>query len=216
MKESRLRRPPATRATSCSKDAIEAARVETHSTASSGLPARRALVVGADSATLQLCRDALESSGFAADAVDSGIAAVVAARESPPDLVLVDVQLRDVPGREAIGWLRSNPALQSTPIIFLTTNAEDDVVPTLARQYASLPKPVSPAAIRRTIREVLDEVSRTDRPLTVRGGAKPEYDRQDVPVYGAARLCAVQGPGAAEARAAGSGHRRGLRRPGIR
>jgi CheY-like chemotaxis protein len=81
---------------------------------------------------------------------------VVAARESPPDLVLVDVQLRDVPGDEAIGWLRSNPALQSTPIIVLATNAEDDVVPTLARAYASLPKPVSPAAIRRTIREVLN------------------------------------------------------------
>jgi CheY-like chemotaxis protein len=88
--------------------------------------------------------------------VDSGIAAVVAARESPPDLVLVDVQLRDVPGREAIVWLRSNPALQSTPIIVLATNAEDDVVPTFPRAYASLPKPVSPAAIRRTIREVLN------------------------------------------------------------
>jgi DNA-binding response OmpR family regulator len=140
MKESHLRRPPAT---SCSKDAIEAARVEPPPTASSSLPARRALVVGGDSATLQLCRDALESSGFAADVVDSGIAAVVAARESPPELVLVEVQLRDVPGHEAIGWLRSNPALQSTPIIILTTNAEDDVV--LARPYASLPKPVSPA-----------------------------------------------------------------------
>jgi two-component system phosphate regulon response regulator PhoB len=160
MKETRPRRPSAT---NCSKDAIEAARVETPPMASSGLPARRALVVGADSATIQLSRDALESSGFAADAVDSGIAAVVAARESPPDLVLVDVQLRDVPGREAIGWLRSNPALQSTPIIVFTTNAEDDVVPTLAPPYASLPKPVSPAEIRRTIREVLDEVSRTDR-----------------------------------------------------
>jgi CheY-like chemotaxis protein len=88
--------------------------VETPSlTAYSGLPARRALVVGADSETLQLCRDALESSGFVADAMDSGIAAVVAARASPPDLVLVDVQLRDVPGCEAIGWLRSNPSLQS-------------------------------------------------------------------------------------------------------
>ena len=127
MKETRLRRPSAT---NCSKDAIEAARVETPPTASSSLPARRALVVGADSATLQLCRDALENSGFAVDAVDSGIAAVVAARESPPDLVLMDVQLRDVPGREAIVWLRSNPALQSTPIIVLATNAEDDVVPT--------------------------------------------------------------------------------------
>jgi CheY-like chemotaxis protein len=157
MEETRTRRPPAT---NCSKDATRAARVETPSlTAYSGLPARRALVVGADSETLQLCRDALESSGFVADAVDSGIAAVVAARASPPDLVLVDVQLRDVPGCEAIGWLRSNPSLQSTPIIVLTTNAEDDVVSDFARTYASLPKPVSPAAIRRTIREVLEEVS---------------------------------------------------------
>jgi CheY-like chemotaxis protein len=113
MEETRTRRPPAT---NCSKDATRAARVETPSlTAYSGLPARRALVVGADSETLQLCRDALESSGFVADAVDSGIAAVVAARASPPYLVLVDVQLRDVPGCEAIGWLRSNPSLQSTP-----------------------------------------------------------------------------------------------------
>ena len=79
--------------------------------------------------TLRFCRDALKSSGFAVDAVDSGIAAVVAAREDLPDLIFVDVQLRDVPGREAIRWLRSNPALQSTPIIVLTTNAEDDAVP---------------------------------------------------------------------------------------
>ena len=137
-------------------------------TVSSGWPARRALVVGADSETLQLCRDALESSGFVADAVDSGIAAVVAARASPPDLVLVDVQLRDVPGCEAIGWLRSNPSLQSTPIIVLTTDAEDDVVSAFARPYASLPKPVSPAAIRRTIREVLERFPLINRSDTAR------------------------------------------------
>jgi hypothetical protein len=44
-----------------------------------------------------------------------------------------------------------------------------------------------------------------------RGGAgfqiEPAYDRQDVPLFGAARLCAVQGSRAAEARAAGSDHR---------
>src|ERR1700730_10195794 len=166
MEETRTRRPPAT---NCSKDATRAARVETPSlTAYSGLPARRALVVGADSETLQLCRDALESSGLVADAVDSGIAAVVAARASPPDLVLVDVQLRDVPGCEAIGWLRSNPSLQSTPIIVLTTNGEDDVVSAFARPYASLPKPVSPAAIRRTIREVLERFPLINRSDTAR------------------------------------------------
>jgi CheY-like chemotaxis protein len=156
MEETRPRRPPAT---NCWKPA----RLETPSLTVSS--ARRALVVGADSAT-QLCRAFLESSGFVTDAVDSGIAAVVAARESPPDLVLVDVQLRDVPGCEAIGWLRSNPALQSTRIIVLTINAEDDAVPTLARPYALLPKPVSPAAIRRTIREVLEFPESSAKSLT--------------------------------------------------
>ncbi|MFZ1122982.1 MAG: response regulator [Candidatus Binataceae bacterium] len=119
-------------------------------------PLWRALVVGADPVTLRFCRDALKSSGFAVDAVDSGIAAVVAAREDLPDLIFVDVQLRDVPGREAIRWLRSNPALQSTPIIVLTTNAEDDAAPGLTRPGPSLLKPVSLAALRRVIREVLE------------------------------------------------------------
>ena len=119
-------------------------------------PLWRALVVGADPVTLRFCRDALKCSGFAVDAVDSGIAAVVAAREDLPDLIFVDVQLRDVPGREAIRWLRSNPALQSTPIIVLTTNAEDDAAPGLARPDPSLLKPVSLAALRRVIREVLE------------------------------------------------------------
>src|SRR5476651_252349 len=63
---------------------------------------RRALVVEAEPTTLRLCRDALESSGFVVDAVDSGIAAVVAAREALPDVIVMDLQLRDVPGREAI------------------------------------------------------------------------------------------------------------------
>jgi CheY-like chemotaxis protein len=119
-------------------------------------PLWRALVVGADPVTLRFCRDALKCSGFAVDAVDSGIAAVVAAREDLPDLIFVDVQLRDVPGREAIRWLRSNPALQSTPIIVLTTNAEDDAAPDLTGPGPSLLKPVSLAALRRVIREVLE------------------------------------------------------------
>ena len=89
---------------------------------------RRALVVGVDPATLRFCRDALESAGFAVHAVDTGIAAVVAAREELPDLILLDIQLRDVPGREAIKWLRSIAALRSTPIVVLTAEAEDDAV----------------------------------------------------------------------------------------
>jgi hypothetical protein len=53
-----------------------------------------------------------------------------------------------------------------------------------------------------------------------RGGAgfriEPGYDCQDVPLFGAARLCAIQSSGAAEARTARTGHRRdsGVRQDG--
>jgi two-component system, cell cycle response regulator DivK len=122
---------------------------------SPGRPRRRALVVEAEPATLRLCRDILENSGFVVDAVDSGIAAVVAAREWLPDLIVMDLQLRDVPGREAIAWLRSNPALRSTPIIVLTSNADDDGDLAATRPGASLRKPVTPVAIQRLIQDVL-------------------------------------------------------------
>src|ERR1700730_1384417 len=50
-----------------------------------------------------------------------------------------------------------------------------------------------------------------------RGGAgfriEPGYDFQNVPLFGAARLRAIQGSGAAEARTARTGHRRD---PGVR
>lgn len=117
---------------------------------------RRALIVGADPATLRLCRDVLERSGFAIDAVESGIAAIVASRKSVPGLILLDAQLSDVPGRDAILWLRSNPALQSTPIAVLTANALDDAIPALAWPARPLRKPVSPAAIRCLIGEILE------------------------------------------------------------
>lgn len=117
---------------------------------------RRALVVEADPAALQVCRDALESSGFHVDAVDSGIAAMVAARETLPDLILVDLQLRDVPGGEAIGWLRSDPALCSTPIIVLTANAVEDKEWAATQLGASLRKPLSLMKIQSAIREALN------------------------------------------------------------
>jgi two-component system cell cycle response regulator DivK len=87
--------------------------------------------------------------------VDSGVAAVMAARESKPDLILMDLQLRDVAGREAIGWLRSNAALRSTPIVVLTTAAEGDAEPTAVGPGVSLPKPASPAAVQRIVRDLL-------------------------------------------------------------
>ncbi len=116
---------------------------------------RNALVVETEPATLQLCREVLEHFGFEVDTVDSGIAAVIVTRERLPDLILINLQLRDVPGQEAIEWLRSNPVLRSTPIIVLASSAEDDVGLATIQPGTLLRKPVSAIAIQSAIWKVL-------------------------------------------------------------
>jgi CheY-like chemotaxis protein len=116
---------------------------------------RRALLAIAEPASERLCRETLRTAGFAVESVDSGIGAVTAVRERPPQLVIVDMQLRDVPGREAIGWLRSNPALGSAPVILLV-GAEEDGAGLSPRPGVCLRKPLSRLAIERACLELLN------------------------------------------------------------
>lgn len=112
---------------------------------------RSALVVGADPATLRLCSGVLEGSGFAVEVVDSGMEAVVAARQRTPVLILIASQLSDVPGREAVHWLRSNPALRLTPVIILAAYAEKDKGMDGSGPSVILQKPYSAQDIRKAV-----------------------------------------------------------------
>jgi len=118
---------------------------------------RRALVVEAELATMRQCREILEKCGFVVDVVETGIEAVISARSEHFDLILVDLQLRDVPGREAIEWLRSNPALRATPIIVLTASPGDDADLKAFEPAAALRKPITLPATRRAIDQLLDK-----------------------------------------------------------
>lgn len=117
---------------------------------------RRALVVEVDPETRKAFRDVLNRCGMVADMVDNGVAAVARARRKRPDVVIMDLQLRDSAGLEVVQWLRSNPALRSTPVIMLTTNAHDLSRSKLWTVDAVLLKPVSPEAMEGTIRSVVD------------------------------------------------------------
>lgn len=128
-------------------------RTEGHaaSTRPSRAPHRRALIVDGDPASARLCRETLERMGFVIERVDSGVAALVAARERAPDLILMDSQLRDVSAGETIGWLRSNQALMSVPIIVLGIADESR---SARKGIRSLAKPLSSAAIERAVRDL--------------------------------------------------------------
>ena len=117
---------------------------------------RRALVVEADPGTQKDFRDVLNRCGMAADIVDNGVAAVARARRKRPDLIIMDLQLRDSAGLEVIQWLRSDPALRSTPVIVLTTNAHDVSRSKSWSVDAVVVKPVSSEAMESAIRSVID------------------------------------------------------------
>jgi len=118
--------------------------------------ARRALVVEADPGTRKVFQGALHRCGMVADMVDNGVAAVAKARRKRPDVIIMDFQLRDSAGLEVIQWLRSNPALKSTPVIVLTTNAHDVSRSKSWTVDAVLLKPVSSEAMESAIRDVID------------------------------------------------------------
>ncbi|MCI2416357.1 response regulator transcription factor [Saccharopolyspora sp. K220] len=102
--------------------------------------------------TLIDSEDDLTCVGEAAD----GLAAVAAAREHRPDVVLMDVRMAGVDGLEATRRITADPDLPDTKVIVLTTFEVDEYVFTALRGGASgfLLKDTKPVDLLRAIRLV--------------------------------------------------------------
>lgn len=74
-----------------------------------------------------------------------------------PDLIIIDVELRDAVGLDVLGKLHEHPEFKSTPIIVVTARAErDDIVAALAYGASGyLNKPVKPDALLRHAKDAL-------------------------------------------------------------
>ena len=67
----------------------------------------------------------LEQAGFDVTAVDNGLAALSAAQDAPPDLVVLDVMMPGMSGIDVCRELRSRPPTATLPIILLTARAQE-------------------------------------------------------------------------------------------
>jgi CheY-like chemotaxis protein len=78
-------------------------------------------------------------------------------KQPAPDLIIIDVELRDAVGLDVLGKLHEHPEFKSTPIIVVTARAErDDIVAALAYGASGyLNKPVKPDTLLRHAREAL-------------------------------------------------------------
>ena len=83
----------------------------------------RILVVEDNEKNMKLFRDVLQATGYRTLEATTGGQAVELATEHRPDLVLMDIQLPDIDGVEALGRLRADERTASIPVLALTAQA---------------------------------------------------------------------------------------------
>ena len=81
------------------------------------------LVVEDNEKNMKLFRDVLQASGYDLLEATTGERAMELAAEHQPNLVLMDIQLPDLDGVEALGRLRADARTASIPVVALTAQA---------------------------------------------------------------------------------------------
>jgi two-component system cell cycle response regulator DivK len=81
------------------------------------------LVVEDNDKNMKLFRDVLQAKGYRTLEATTGVQAVELTAEHAPDLVLMDIQLPDIGGVEALSLLRADARTASIPVVALTAQA---------------------------------------------------------------------------------------------
>jgi two-component system, OmpR family, alkaline phosphatase synthesis response regulator PhoP len=139
------------------------------------MPNERVLVVDDEADILRLVEYNLVRNGCRVSCVSSGEAALAAAREAPPDLVLLDLMLPGVDGFAVCRALKADPRTAAVPVVILSARGEEsDVVAALelgADDYVT--KPLSPrvlvARVRAVLRRRAEPAPAEEVPLEVQG-----------------------------------------------
>ena len=124
----------------------------------------RILVVEDNDRNRKLVRDVLRHAGFEVVEAHTGEQGVELARESPPDLVLMDLQLPGIDGTEAFRQIREAPSTAAVPIVALTAFAmrADQERVSRAGFDGYLIKPLSVRALPEQVRGYLAREGVTD------------------------------------------------------
>jgi two-component system OmpR family response regulator len=168
------------------------AATQTSGTQTSGTPGpqtsgkqaeAKLLVVEDDANILELLSASLRFAGFDVSTATSGSAAVSVARESQPDLVVLDVMLPDLDGFEVIRLMREGGT--RTPVVFLTArDGTDDKIRGLTLggdDYVT--KPFSLEELTARIRAVLRRTTVGDESPSRLVFADLELDEETHEVY---------------------------------
>ncbi|OBF41049.1 two-component system response regulator [Mycobacterium sp. ACS1612] len=119
---------------------------------------RRILVVEDNPLNLKLVRDVLSFAGYDVVEAQSGEEGLRVAKQTPPDLVLLDLQLPGIDGAETLRRLRQDTLGPHVPVVAVTAlaMAEDKARASQAGFDGYVEKPISVRALPGQIQAFLD------------------------------------------------------------
>ena len=106
---------------------------------------KRILVVDDEPQDTQLLKEFLERNEYVVREENDSTAALSAADEFKPDLILLDVMMPEISGGELTALFKANPKFKGIPIVFLTskiTKKEADLCGGRIGEYRFLAKPI--------------------------------------------------------------------------
>lgn len=107
---------------------------------------------------MDLMKELLQAQGHATVGTAQGRKAVGLALEHRPGLILMDIQLPDISGLEAIKMLKKEKALKDIPVVavtaFVMEGDEERILAEGCDDYIS--KPISVATFLQTVKKYLD------------------------------------------------------------
>jgi CheY-like chemotaxis protein len=101
-----------------------------------------------------LLREAFEEQGFAVVEASNGKAALELMRAAPPDLVVLDLEMPVMSGREVVDEMAADEALSALPVLVFTGNGRTEV-PLDGPVVRRLSKPCSLARLLDAVSECL-------------------------------------------------------------
>ncbi|MBN2388353.1 MAG: response regulator [Anaerolineales bacterium] len=99
----------------------------------------------------------LRFAGYEVVAASNGEDAVTLAKQENPDLILMDVRMPRMTGYEACAEIKADPALQDTPVMFLSAKGQESEIQAGLSAGATeyLLKPFAPDQLTTRIQTIL-------------------------------------------------------------
>ena len=123
-----------------------------------GYPMPKVLVIEDSASVRRLIEVCLRALDVELSSAEDGILGLAAARESLPEVIVLDIGLPGMDGWEVLGHLRSDEETKNIKVLVLTAHAQPEIAEQAAQGGADefMTKPFRPTELRERIEKLLD------------------------------------------------------------